>query len=81
MIIGYFGRQSELRRNKYRAQRLLLARQGRMADEATKWGLAEEMDFLTRMQDREHKASQLFDLVWPQTQSDRAFLRWLTGRN
>lgn len=44
-IVGYFGRKSELRRFKNRAQKAALAKQSRsLHDEAKEWGLLEEIN-------------------------------------
>jgi hypothetical protein len=58
-----FADHEKLRRNKYRAQRLMLAREGRSAKDATQWGLEEEMEFLDRMQKKERRSSQYFNLA------------------
>ena len=45
LIVGYFGKQSELRRTKWRAQRMALAKESREKDlkDSDRWGLVEEM--------------------------------------
>lgn len=45
MIVDYFGHQSELRQTKWRAQRMVLAKEGREKSlhGSNEWGLNEEM--------------------------------------
>ena len=45
MIVDWFTHQSELRKTKWRAQRLVLAREGRekSLEGSDQWGLEEEM--------------------------------------
>lgn len=45
MIVDYFGHQSELRKTKWRAQRMVLAKEGRekSLQGSDQWGLEEEM--------------------------------------
>ncbi|KAL7409388.1 hypothetical protein BDY24DRAFT_219418 [Mrakia frigida] len=66
MIVAWFTHQSELRKTKWRAQRLLLAREGRerSLEGSDQWGLEEEMKYLQRLQEKEQRISQTYNLVF-----------------